>query len=243
MKHIDIDSYDPGYSREPLIRYVGRKKKLSHRENVALQRTAYVHIHHLGRWDNRLGIKPETMLDWRGLERRMYALDVAWKSANAEFWQAARSMPRPRGGVSVVVVDDPESGEDGVLKITDDGYSVGTKQQLIEDLLRYNHKVDQFVLTPYDQGGRELGRLYHREGRLHKAYGTYKVAFERAVGDRLNKVREDKLRQRHDTSNGRVYCLPATFLIENDDRVYVVTSSANGQITFHEGDVYSNVRS
>lgn len=241
MKHFDIDTCDPGYSREPLITCLSRKKKLTHRENVALRRTAYIRIHNHGRWNLRLGIRPETMLDWRGLERRMCELDAAWKTVNDEFWRVARDMPRPLGGVTVVVVDDPASGEDGVLKISEDGYSTDTKHRLVEDLVKDPRKEEEFTLIPYDQGGSKLGRLYNRMNRLQRAYGTYKLAFQRAVGDRLLKMREDMLR--HDTLYGRAYYLPATFVIENEGRIYVITSGNGQNIQFHEGEVYSSTRS
>lgn len=238
MRYIDIDGVDPGYPTEPAIRYT-KNRNLSHRQLVEMRRTTYVHLYNQGRWDCRLGIKPETMRDWRGLERRMSELNSAWLVANDAFWEIARSFPRPEDGVSVVVIDDPKTGDDGVLTIYEDGYSTDTKHRLLEDFLTNRGREDKFTLTPFDQGGKELGRLYYRMNRLLRSCGAYKMAFQRSVDDRINRMREDKMR--HVASSGRTHYLPCTFIVENEGRVYVVTSSGSGQNIFHEGEVYTTM--
>lgn len=231
MKHIDIDRVDPGYSAEPTLKFLDRKRKPTLQQRQHMRRSTYVNVHHHGGWDKRLGVRPETMRDWRQLERRLAELDAAWKAVNDEFWAAAAAFPREEGASAIVSIDDPI---DRTLVLGADGYSVGSAEATIERLIKNPHSEGKFTFYPYDQGGRELGRLHRREGRLHRAYGTYKVFFERAVVDRLNVAAKDLT---FAASGGRRFYSPAVFLVENEGRCYVFTMNYSGHIAPVVGDV------
>lgn len=222
MKYIDIDAVDPGYSMEPKIRFTDRKSRPTQRQLVQMRRSTYVYAHNHGRWDKRLGVRPEVMRDWRGLERRYFELDAAWKVANQEFWSAARAFPRHEDASVIVVIDDPD---DSVLVIHDDSYSVGSSESMIERLLKNPQSEGDFTLYRYDQGGRELGYLYRREGRLLRAQGIYKVFFEQAVIDRLSALVRDECQG---YSVGRKYYTPTAFVIENEGRHYLFAMDHHG---------------
>lgn len=231
MRHIDIDGIDPGYSTEPTIRFLDRKRKPTRRQQQQMRRSTYVNVYHHGRQDKRLGVRPETMHDWRGLERRLAELNSAWKAANEEFWAAAHAFPREDEGSAIVSIDDPV---DRVLVVHEGGYSVGHTESMAERLRRNPRCEGDFTMYSYDQGGRELGRLHHREGHLHRAYGTYKIFFERAVVDRLSRLAEELSSA---SSHGRRYYSPTVFLVENEGRNYVFTMNHSGHIVPVDGDV------
>lgn len=231
MRHIDIDGVDPGYPAEPTIKFLDRKRKPTRQQQQQMRRSTYVKSYHQGRWDWRLGVRPETMRDWRGLERRLAALDAAWKVANEAFWASAASFRREEGTSAIVSIDEPI---DRILIIHDDGYSMGNAEVTIERLIKNPHSEGRFSFYPYDQGGRELGLLHHREGRLHRAYGIYKLYFERAVVDRLSGAAKNLT---FAAAGGRRFYSPTVFLVENEDRCYVFTMNHSGHIVPVEGDV------
>jgi len=233
MKTVDIDAVDPGYPTEPTLKFLDRKRKPTLQQRQQMRRSTYVNIYHHGRWDKRLGVRPETMRDWRGLERRLAGLNSAWKAVNEEFWAAAAAFPRRPGTSAIVSIDDPP---DSVLVVHDDGYSVSSAEAMTARLIKHPHCEGEFTFYPYDQGGRQLGRLHRREGRLHRAYGTYKLFFERAVVDRLNRLAE-RLCLTSATAVGRRYYSPTVFLVENEGRCYVFTMNHSGHVTPVEGDV------
>lgn len=237
MRHIDIDGADPGYPTEPTIKFLDRKRRPTRRQQQQMRRSTYVNVYHHGRWDERLGVRPETMRDWRQLERRLAELNAAWKAANDEFWVAAAAFPREEGTSAIVSIDDPI---DRTLILSDDGYSISSAEAMIERLIKNPHSEGRFTFYPYDQGGRELGRLHHREGRLHRMYGTYKVFFERAVVDRLNVAAKDLT---FAAAAGRRFYSPAVFLVENEGRRYVFTMNYSGHIAPVEGDVITTSES
>lgn len=238
MKTLDIDSLDPGYSAEPTV-LPPKGRKLSKRQAMQYRRTGYVSVNPHGPWHARLGVRPETMRDWRGLERRMFEIDSAWRAANEAFWRRARRFRRSSGpdGVAIVVISDPTSEDDFVLKLTAESYSHDNQKRLVESLLTDPHREGKFVLHGYDDGGRELGSLLRRESRLHRAYGSYKMAFERAVMDRLKAFSDTR---RSESQRYYAYYSPVVVVVENEGRQYVFSMDNRGFFSRLEGDVFFN---
>lgn len=214
MKRFDIDSFVPDYKSD---RY-------------------YL--------DNRysFGVKSERLLNWRGIEKRMFELFLQWNEASDRFNKMVSEFKRKGIGNGyfglVVAIDDPNLGNDRVLKFSEHGHTVDFQTRMVDYFLDPQNPVesDSFVFYPYHTGGRELGKIYRREIRLHKVYATYRAAFQRAVSDRiLCKTRQDFL----DKNFRRIRYLPAVFIIKNEDRQYIVSSSPEGSTTWIDGEIYS----
>lgn len=233
MKHIDIDSMDPGYEDStPLSR---KRSKLSAEEASRIKRSAYIHTGRIGDHRKRLGIRPSSMRDWRSLERRAHELHVAWKRAAAQFWDRMRSLQVDDIPV-VIAATNPMTGDDSVIVFDDGGYSTDTQERILERQLRGTN--EKFTYVPYEAGGKEVGELSRRDRRLMMSYFAYIDAFKRAVADRLKQVVEE----RH-IKSPRISCYfePAAFIIKNDDREHVATFDSRGQLTWIEGETFTTI--
>lgn len=227
MKSFDIDLFDPGYPPPRKVRKVNQQR-------VERERRVFVQASYS---NNKVGVQPEKLLNWRALERRTSTLYEMWKNVSNTFWDMSKALPRPRGTSkgwyeTVVAV---EEGGGKLLKFSDGGYSVDWTEQMMEELSKDPNCYGSFTFVPYDRGGRELGRLEHRMNRLIRAHGTYRMAFHRAVEDRLSKMRETRKIPHASYS----YHEPIIFLITNEGRTHVVTSGTDGRFTWHEGEVHS----
>lgn len=226
LKHFDIDTLDPGYGAKPSP----KKGKPKHASKEWIRLTDWQ--------SSGPGVRPEKMQDWRSLERRAHQLMAEWKSNMQKFWTAVDGLPRPndrrRGDRDLyVAIDDPQDGHGEVLRVSDDGYSSTWQDRMLQELFRNPDCYGDFTFVPYDDGGREVGRLYRRSERLIKAHGLYKTAFHRAVESRL--ARLDGARA---ISGSRYQHLaPVTFVVCNEDRCHVVTSDPHGGFIWRDGDV------
>lgn len=238
MKNLDIDSLDPGYAAGPAI-LPPKGRKLTKKQAMANARAGYVRIQNIGSWDSRLGIRPETMRDWRGLERRMQSLDEAWRRAHESMWSCMRSFERSDTsdeceGLAIVAISDPATGDDSILKISSDSYSLDTQGRMLTSLISDPNREEAFKFYRYDQGGAELSRAIHRERRSHRAYGTYRLAFERAVIDRLRIEGE----RRRSGERYYAYFSPAVFVVENEGRQYIFSMDNRGFFARLEGEIF-----
>ena len=234
MNLIDIDSLHVNFGKNPFAKQkASRGKKKSAPVDPRL-----LYVRSRSRWSrdrDMLGIRPETMANWRGLERRTHELHVAWRDANSKFWDFTRKIRTAAGADSDedlnVLVD---TGDEGIMNIDESGYSTSSKYSIVERLVRDPESEGKFVLVSYENGGRELGRLNHRESRLHKAFNMYQDAFRQAVEERLSGPINDRMRRdlRYNFYD------PAVYIIENENRKYVVTLCRKGFIEWHEGDLH-----
>ena len=92
MKTIDIDALDPGYQTDPWGRIPKRRRTPAPPAEMVLA----LRIHTNFGGYRRVGVKPETMLDWRRIERRMHQLDIEWRKVTEAFWSTAADL-RPSG--------------------------------------------------------------------------------------------------------------------------------------------------
>lgn len=241
MKTFDIDACVPDYkSPWPTHGWVttkGGKKKY-----VALESPS--HRLYPGGWystsGKRPGVRPESMLDWRRLERRSHELRVAWDEARTRHWALMREIGAlPKGTRKklfclpndLVVKFEVRKDKDG-----GDTWSYGDKAHFLEKLIRNPDEEGKFILIEEAAGGAVIGAAMAKSDRMLQSMQVYQRTFRQAVQDRLRIFVESELM--HRDAHHRL-CEPACIVLTNEGRSYVLTVDTQGSISWHDGDVFS----
>lgn len=229
MHHLDIDAQDPGYD-SPIAQAKKRKRNnIPDRYYNIFVGSSY------GYRSAKIGISPSKMLNWRSLERRYSELTLLAESASEKFWTAMREAYLPHAEkVDEVWI---AASEDRLIKY--DGkrhaYSMCSLRSEAELLLKKKPDThEEYVFIPCHTLGAEIHRLSKKESRLLWAKTIYRLAFQRAVEDRLRKC-NDVINQRFSST----YNMPFTVIINNDDRHHVVTLNTTGHFLWHDGKLYA----
>lgn len=222
-KILDIDSYVPDY-RSPLV-----TKQRTRKSKLMTERARRIYVGG-ARNDRQVGVDPKKMLDWRSLERRLFQLNKRWDELNLLFWKSLRET-RNQLGLTARQVMMIYTGDDTIIEVHDDGYTVNSAERLVVNLQKNSRYYGDFKVLTAEAGGHEIGRLMRRSERFHRALGVYKLVFRRAIEDRLRVFLE-----RHEENKSRRYTVSYTYIIENDDRKHVVLNDSTGVFSWAEGD-------
>ena len=183
-----------------------------------------------------LGIRPERLLDWRGLERRWSQLDDIVNQASEAVWDIYRKLSRistEKGGGGEVWIPLPGGESCDVFRVDkhDKRQSLGTEsfKRLLE------RAVPDPSLRPYVVLGDDLDRLVSYKRRvetMRRRAGAYWVAFRQSMEARLEAyaTSEDNLAP----IPGYNFHNPCAFVFSNDDRTYLITSNESGTLTWHD---------
>ena len=236
MKYFDIDSLLPDYSPQ-LAKPKGRK--LSPTELRNYERSSWVHTAGYAYNSKKsVGVKPEKILDWRGLERRAYELHLRSTEVGKIFWDALRAAHKEAGlkkGQTLYIFEE----EDFLISYNGGGgFSQESSVRIIEDLTKDATARGEFAVMKFNEGGEEIGHLLHRDRRAQRAWLAYERALEKALADRLQRALEG-LKKSY-SEYGANYYPPQIYLIENEGRVRVAHSCSMGKITLVNGEVLTS---
>ena len=192
--------------------------------------------------NRRLGVRMETMLDWRSLERKASFYEDRYKSASREFWNNLKEFVDEDGKEVIVAVEDPQSESDTVLCVHrshggygEVGYNKETQSRLVSRYMKDSTSAN-FIFFSYERGGKELGKSLKKETSLYRVYANFRAAFRRAVEDRL-RVMVDHLGLSKDGWRFE----PASFSLENEGRNYIILLNSSGVFEWCDGRMYRNV--
>ena len=187
------------------------------------------------------GVKPEAILDWRALERRMAEINEMWKIANGVLWGTLKLAHEARGlepKDSLYVFTEP----DWILRYERGGISHEDPVRLAKELIEGGRNLEKMAIIKYEEGGREIGRMEHRANRLHRMYCVYERILHRAIQDRLQ-VQLDRIREERGSQYVHPYYYPPTvYIIENEGRMMIAQSDSMGRLSWINGDVMISER-
>jgi hypothetical protein len=233
MKPFNIDDFTPDYRPAFVL-----PKRATKAQKLMAERSRRIYTAHpYNRPASSCpGVKPETLLNWRAIERRMAEINEMWKIANGVLWNALKIAHAARGlGANdpLYVFTDP----DWILRYEARGISHENPVRLADDLIEGKRKPEAMVVIKYEEGGREIGRMEHRANRLHRMYGVYERILYRAIQDRLQ-VQLDRIRDVVGESSTHPYYYPPTvYIIENEGRMMIAQSDSMGRLSWINGDV------
>jgi hypothetical protein len=155
------------------------------------------------------GVKPEVILNWRALERRMSEINEMWKIANGDW----------------------------ILRFEGGGISHDDPVRLADEMIAGKRNSEKMTIIKYEEGGREIGRMEHRANRLHRMFGVYERILHRAIHDRLQ-VHLGRIRDSMEITTVHSYYYPPTvYIIENEGRMMIAQSDSMGRLSWINGDV------
>lgn len=223
MNTFDIDKYTPEYEVGIVL-----PKKMTKQYKLIAERTRRIF---LGNGYHKIGVKPESILDWRALEKRRTELYDLWSVANHKLFDELKKAHKLAGlgkhDELHVYVE-----RDWILTYTGKGICSTDPERLIKDKMTSESK-DRYGVLEYENGGAEIGRLERRANRLLRSAGFYQMALERALRDRLNLYMSD-LREK----NEYVYYRENVFVIQNEGRVILMKSDHSGRLSIVDGEVF-----
>jgi hypothetical protein len=226
MKSIDLDSYDPGYSLEP-IAWLEKKHRRKPYEFLR-QRDSYSR--------KGPGLDPAKLLDWRKIERRRAELFVMQEAAHERFWNALRTVGgKPKKNREKWVMLDEDTMI--VIRGDRDGYSLERVGHVVEELVNNDpyRSGAKFVLVKPGEGGSEVKKLLHHRESLQRAFWAYDGAFWKAISDRISAYAKEI--RKYGTC-GYVYPV-RTFLVRNEGRTYAFQLSSRGDVSLLSDEVLS----
>lgn len=238
LSSINLDEFQPNFPKSPLPPKDKRGRKI----NLKWPRNAFWVFLNDRRCDERkVGIRPDHLLDWRHLERRQDALRLKSSAAAREFWDTMSAIGDKHGDIDSLFV----TGRHLLIRYTPNSMGRGRTcttehpDRIVQDLLRSPARAsDKFVLVREEDGGSRVGLLEQRQHRAFWAFHLFEAAFKRAVEARLDSF----MAKAHATGEDAYYQLRprATFIIQNEDRTYVVSTGSGNHLigyTWHEGMV------
>lgn len=233
MQYFNIDELVPDYSP----RFATPKRRLTARDKQMIERSRRIFTAHPYNRpaDSYPGVKPETLLDWRGIERRKSEIWQMWQIANGTLWDALKRLHKSRKlakGDSLYVFTDPE----WVLEYTERGISHHDPASLAKDWVEGTYNKKKMSVIKYEEGGSEIGRMEHKANRLLRMHGVYERILSRAISDRLQ-IHLDRIRDEYATKYETHYYPSTVYLIENGGRVMVARSDSMGRISWIDGEV------
>lgn len=174
-------------------------------------------------------------MDWRGLERRATQLRSDFKRWSEAHWKTLNDLlavARQRGSNEVWIFEDETGPKTEVRRFTEGGLGWAKVNDLIKQGI---DDPDKKGLMVKGEQAQVVRRLRERETTSRVRWSAYNAAFQRAVEARLRPF----LNQRIDRSSRYSYHRPAVFIIQNDDRHYIVQTDGHGVLKWLDGDTYS----
>lgn len=237
MKPFDIDELVPDY--RPAL--VAPKRKLTAAEKRMFERSQRIYTAHPYNRpvDSYPGVKPEAILNWRAIEKRMAQINEMWRIANGALW-ATLQLAHERLGLdhrdSLCVFTQ----RDWILRYERGGISHVDPVRFAKDLVsgkRDGEKIEKMATIKYEEGGREIGRMEHKANRLHRMFTVYERILHRAIQDRLQ-VQLERIRDAVGENVTHPYYYPPTvYIIENEGRMMIAQSDSMGRLSWINGDV------
>jgi hypothetical protein len=234
MKPFNIDELIPDY--RPAL--VAPKRKLTAAEKRMFERSQRIYTAHPYNRpvDSYPGVKPEAILNWRAIEKRMAQINEMWKIANGVLWGTLKLAHEARGlepKDSLYVFTEP----DWILRYEARGISHEDPVRLAKELIEGGRNPEKMVVIKYEEGGREIGRMEHKANRLHRMFTVYERILHRAIQDRLQ-VHLDRTRDAVGENVTHPYYYPPTvYIIENEGRMMIAQSDSMGRLSWINGDV------
>ena len=189
-------------------------------------RTSYVRIHQYSTSDS-VGVEPEKLLDWRKLEARTNELWKQYDTCTTLLWDTLKSLGlnAQASGAKDVWIQD-ESQHDKILVISDLGNMMTWESatRLINDSIGCPEKKALFIKG---EDAKKFLALYKRDRTTRRRWSVYRMAFQRAVEERLRTLVDDELLEMVGPFHNN-----GIFSIWNDGRCYIVTSNDRGMFTW-----------
>lgn len=233
MKPFNIDELIPDY--RPAFKLPKRATKA---EKLMAERSRRIYTAHPYNRpaSSYPGVKPEVILNWRAIERRMAEINEMWKIANGVLWGTLKIAHEARGlgkSDSLYVFTDP----DWILRYEGGGISHEDPVRLADEMIAGKRNSEKMTIIKYEEGGREIGRMEHRANRLHRMFGVYERILHRAIHDRLQ-MHLGRIRDSMEITTVHSYYYPPTvYIIENEGRMMIAQSDSMGRLSWINGDV------
>ena len=192
-----------------------------------------------------VGFKPESLYDWRGLERRWRQLAAIHSKWHDLYWGALKGLGE----------QSQEAGHGGEVLIPDRHVNNGVDQYLDEYHLRGNslgsrrfsdivkRGIGQPDYKPFVVSGdalKKVHRLKERSNTWQRRMWAYAGAFRVAVNERIESfVRQQKPKSRWEEEHN--YRTPYVFTFDVDDRSYFIVTDNRGVLTWYDGVVFADV--
>jgi hypothetical protein len=179
---------------------------------------------------SRVGFMPTKLLDWRALERRSQQLHVEAQRWRSAFWDALRGLHKQATKQKlkkVWVVNDND-----VLVFDGTGLTRESSARLVSDTAPHPKKK---MLVVTGEVARKINRINERSNTFATRDGAYARAFRQAVEARLRSFIDVNglMNKEH------CYFQPTVFVINNDDRQYVVKLTTQGVLGWDGETLYA----
>lgn len=177
-----------------------------------------------------VGLSYKKLYDWRKLETRANELFERLNSYSSEFWtflRESQKIAKMRGAKEVWVISP---NDERVIVYDEGGMTTQRKTSLIDDSIKEKDPNKKALIVDGDVA-KNVYRLYEREHVTLKRFHVFEHAFRKAVELRLRPFIDEKLHRRNHNSS---WYDCATFFIENNTRMYTVSSTIYGQFEWKE---------
>lgn len=160
-----------------------------------------------------VAVNTARMLDWRGLESRYNTVKNRTDVTSKKFWDIMRDLSGTSDVEEVVFV-----GDEDTCIVYKPGRSTYATEPTVGYLSQVMTRSREFKLVKPEDGGSEVFRLYNLGTKYIVSLSKHKVAFEKAVIDRVNTYVDEIAKQ-------GPYCRyvdPFLLVVENEGRQYPI---------------------